>query len=152
MSLGDVTKLSKDSFSEGELLELSLRERMSGDVLWKEEPEKIGAVDADRMYGHVILPPNAFAPIWSAAEATNGSRRSIELELKARHPEILSVTNVGFFEARLQDITAAEGEPTQRLDPILVELREMRKELTPLIRSATFWFFLALGVLVFFIV
>ena len=63
MSLGDVTKLSKDSFSEGELLELSLRERMPGDMLWKEEPEKIGVVDADRMYGHVILPPNAFAPI-----------------------------------------------------------------------------------------
>jgi len=28
MSLGDVNKLSKDSFSEGELLELSVRERM----------------------------------------------------------------------------------------------------------------------------
>ena len=27
MSLGDVNKLSKDSFSEGELLELSVRER-----------------------------------------------------------------------------------------------------------------------------
>ena len=53
------------------------------------------------------------------------------------------MTNVGFFEARLQDNTAADGDPTQRLDPILVELREMRKELTPLIRSATFWFFLA---------
>ena len=88
----------------------------------------------------------------SAAEATNGSRRSIELELKARQPEILSVTNVGFFEARLQDNTAADGDPAQRLDPILVELREMRKELTPLIRSATFWFFLALGLLMFFIV
>jgi len=41
MSLGDVNKLSKDSFSEGELLELSVRERMPGDVLWKEEPEKL---------------------------------------------------------------------------------------------------------------
>ena len=149
-SPGDVNKLSKDSFSEGELLELSVRERMPGDVLWKEEPEKIGVVDADRMYGHVILPPHAFAPI--AAEDTAGSRRSVELELKARHPEILSVTNVGFFEAMLQDNTAAEGEPTERLDPILVELREMRKELIPLIRSATFWFFLTLGVLAFFIV
>jgi len=122
------------------------------DVLWKEEPEKIGVVDADRMYGHVILPPHAFAPIWSAAEATDGSRRSVELELKARDPGVLSVTNVGFFEAKLQDNTAAEGEPTERLDPILVELREMRKELIPLIRSATFWFFLTLGVLAFFIV
>src|SRR5262245_66596508 len=65
MSLGNVNKLSKDSFSEGELLELSVRERMPGDVLWKEEPETIGEVDADRMYGHVILPPHAFAPIWS---------------------------------------------------------------------------------------
>ena len=36
MSLGDVNKLSKDSFNEGELLELSVRERMPGDVLWKE--------------------------------------------------------------------------------------------------------------------
>src|SRR5215831_7667460 len=41
MSLGDVNKLSKDSFSDGELLELSVREKMPGDVLWKEEPEKI---------------------------------------------------------------------------------------------------------------
>jgi hypothetical protein len=152
MSPGDVNKLSKDSFSVGELLELSARERMPGDVLWKEEPEKIGEVDADRMYGHVILPPHAFAPLWSAAEATDGSMRSVELELKARHPGILSVTNVGFFEAMLQDNTAAKGEPTQRLNQILVELREMRKELVPLIRSATFWFFLALGVLAFFIV
>src|SRR5262249_16118644 len=46
------------------------------------------------------------------------------------------------FEAMLQGNTA----------PILVELREMRKELIPLIRSATFWFFLALGVLAFFLV
>src|SRR5262249_11620481 len=61
-------------------------------------------------------------------------------------------TNVGFFEAMLQGNTAAEAEPTQPLDPILVELREMRKELIPLIRSATFWFFLALGVLAFFLV
>jgi hypothetical protein len=125
---------------------------MPGDVLWKEEPEKIGEVDADRMYGHVILPPHASAPLWSAAEATDRSMRSVELELKARHPGILSVTNVGFFEATLQDNTTAKGEPTQRLNLILVELREMRKELVPLIRSATFWFFLALGVLAFFIV
>jgi hypothetical protein len=152
MSLGDVNKLSKDSFSDGELLELSVREKMPGDVLWKEEPEKIGVVDADRMYGHVILPPHAFAPIWSAAEATDGCRRSVELELKVRHPEILSVTNVGFFEAMLQDNTAAEGEPTERLDPILVELREMRKELIPLIRSAIFWFFGALGVVAAFLI
>jgi hypothetical protein len=152
MSLGDVNKLSKDSFSDGELLELSVREKMPGDVLWKEEPEKIGVVDADRMYGHVILPPHAFAPIWSAAEATDGSRRSVELELKARHPEILSVTNVGFFEAMLQDTPAAEDEPTQRLDPILVELREMRKELIPLIRSAIFWFFFVFGLLAILLV
>ena len=98
-SLGDDNKLSKDSFREGELLELSVRERMPGDVLWKEEPDRLGVIDADRMYAHVILPPHAFAPMWSAAEATDGRRRSVELELKARHPEILSVTNVGFFEA-----------------------------------------------------
>jgi hypothetical protein len=55
MSPGDVNKLSKDSFSEGRLLELSVRERMPGDVLWKEEAETIGLIDADRMYGHVIL-------------------------------------------------------------------------------------------------
>jgi hypothetical protein len=150
-SLGDDNKLSKDSFSEGKLLELSVRERMPGDVLWKEEPERLGVIDADRMYGHVILPPHAFAPIWSAAEATDGCRRSVELELKARRPEILSVTNVGFFEAMLQDNTAIEGEPRQRLDPILVELREMRKELIPLLRSATFWFFVTLGVLAVFL-
>jgi hypothetical protein len=53
---------------------------------------------------------------------------ALNLNSKLDTPEILSVTNVGFFEARLQDNTAAEGEPTQRLDPILVELREMRKE------------------------
>jgi hypothetical protein len=148
--MGDVTKLSKDSFREGEILELSVRERMSGDVLWNEEPD--GVVDADRMYCDVILPPHVFAPIWSAAGANDSSRRSVELELKARHPEILSVTNVAFFEAMLQYNTALRGEPTQRLNAILVELREMRKELTPLIRSATFWFFAALGVLIFFIV
>jgi hypothetical protein len=62
------------------------------------------------------------------------------------------VTNVGFFEAMLQDNTAVEGEPRQRLDPILVELREMRKELIPLLRSATFWFFVTLGVLAVFLV
>jgi hypothetical protein len=39
MSLGDITKLSKDSFREGEILELFVRERMPGDVLWNEEPE-----------------------------------------------------------------------------------------------------------------
>src|SRR5262245_42548982 len=83
-------------------------------------------------------------------ELTDSSRRSVELELKARHPEILSVTNVAFFEATLEYNTTVGGEPTQRLDAILVELREMRKELVPLIRSATFWFFAALGVLAFF--
>ena len=69
MSLGDITKLSKDSFSEGEILELFVRERMPGDVLWNEEPEKIGVVDADRMYCDVIPPPHVFAPIWSAVGA-----------------------------------------------------------------------------------
>ena len=97
MSLGDITKLSKDSFREGEILKLSVRERMPRDVLWEEEPEKIGVVDADRMHGDVVLPPQAFSSIWSAAEVRNGSRRSVELELKARDPEILTVTNVGFF-------------------------------------------------------
>src|SRR5262249_32976595 len=62
----DITKLSKDSFSEGGKLELFVRERMPGDVLWNEEPEKIGEVDADRMCCDVILPPRVFAPIWSA--------------------------------------------------------------------------------------
>src|SRR5262245_19977474 len=151
-SFADVNKLSKDRFSEGELLELSVRERTPGEVLWNEEPEKIGIVDADRMCGHVILPPHAFAPIWSAAEATDGRRRNVELELKARQSEILSVTNVGFFEAMLQGNTVAKGEPTQPLDPVLVELREMRKELIPLIRYAIFWFFVALGLLGFFLI
>jgi len=151
MSLGDITKLSKDSFREGEILKLSVRERMPSDVLWNEEPEKIGVVDAARTCCDVILPPHVFAPIWSAAGANDSSRRSVELELKARHPEILSVTNVAFFEAILEYNTAVGSEPTQRLDAILVELREMRKELVPLIRSATFWFFAALGVLAFFI-
>ena len=141
MNLGDVNKLSKDSFSQ--LLELSIRERTPGDVLWEEEPEKIGVVDADRMHGDVVLPPQAFSSIWSAAEVRNGSRCSVELELKAGDPEILTVTNVGFFE---------EGEPTQHLDPILVELRKMSKELIPLIRSATFWFFVMLGLLAFFLI
>ena len=150
MSLGDITKLSKDSFREGEILKLSVRERMPSDVLWNEEPEKIGVVDADRMCCDVILPPHVFAPIWSAAGANDSSRRSVELELKARHPEILSVTNVAFFEAILEYNTAVGSEPTQRLDAILVELREMRKELVPLIRSATFWFFAVLSVLAFF--
>jgi hypothetical protein len=152
MSPGDVNKLSKDSFSEGGLLELSVRERMPGDVLWKEEAETIGLIDADRMYGHVILPTHAFAPIWSAAEATAACRRSVELELKARDPDVLSVTNVGFFESMLQFNTAAGGEPTQRLDPILVEMREMRKELIPLIRSAIFWFFFVFGLLAILLV
>jgi hypothetical protein len=151
VGLGEVNKLSKDSFKEGELLELSVRERVPGDVLWKEEPENIGAIDADRMCVHVILPPHAFAPIWSAAEAADGCRRSVELELKARDPEILSVTNVGFFESMVQDNTAAGGEPTRRLDPILVELREMHTELVSLIRYAIFWFFLVLGLLIFFL-
>jgi len=148
MSLGDVTKLSKDSFREGEILELSVRESMPGDVLWNEEPEKIGVVDADRMHCDVILPPHVFAAIWSAAGANDNS--SVELELKAGRSEILSVTNVALFEAMLQCNSPVGIEPTQRLNAILVELREI--ELTPLIRSATFWFFAALGVLIFFIV
>jgi hypothetical protein len=67
---------------------------MPDDVLWKEEPEKIGLIDADRMYGHVILPSHAFAPIRSAAEATAACRRSVELELKARDPGVLSLLSV----------------------------------------------------------
>jgi hypothetical protein len=125
---------------------------MPDDVLWKEEPEKIGLIDADRMYGHVILPSHAFAPIWSAAEATAACRRSVELELKARDPGVLSVTNVGFFESMLQFNSAAGDEPTQQLDPILVEMREVRKELIPLIRSATFWFFFMFGLLAILLV
>jgi hypothetical protein len=52
----------------------------------------------------------------------------------------------------LQFNTAAGGEPTQRLDPILVEMREMRKELIPLIRSAIFWFFFVFGLLAILLV
>ena len=152
MSAGDVNKLSKDSFSEAGLLELSIRERMPGDVLWTEDPETIGLIDAGRMCGHVILPAHAFAPIWSAAEATAACIRSVELKLKARDPGVLSVTNVGFFESMLQFNSAAGGEPTQRLDPILVEMREVRKELIPLIRSATFWFFFVFGLLAILLV
>src|SRR5262249_31553851 len=88
-----------------------------------------------------VQPPRSWA-------LNDSSRRSVELELKARHPEILSVTNVA-FETILEYNTAVGGEPTQRLDAILVELREMRKELVPLIRSATFWFFVVLSVLAF---
>jgi hypothetical protein len=152
MSPGDVNQLSKDSFSEGGLLELSVRERMPGDVLWKEEPETIGLIDADRMHGHVILPSHAFVPIWCAAKATAACRRSVELELKARDPGVLSVTNVVFFESMIQYNTAPGGEPTQRLDLILVEMREMRKELIPLIRSAIFWFFFVFGLLAILLV
>ena len=59
MSLGNVNKLSKDSFSEGEILELFVRERMPGDVLWNEEPEKIGVVDAGRRVATLSCRPTS---------------------------------------------------------------------------------------------
>jgi hypothetical protein len=122
---------------------------MPGDEFSIEEPEKIGVIDADRMRGHLSLPPHAFAAMWSAAEASEATR-SIELELKARQAEILAVTNVRFFEGLLQSNAAAGNSPHGR-DPILVELREIRKELIPLIRSSVFWFFVLFGLLAFFL-
>jgi len=111
ISLLDASKLRKYSFSKGKLLDLYLKERMSGGGIWKEEPEKIGGLYADRGWAEIFLPPHSFAPIWSAAEATDTFKRSIELELKARHPEALSVTKIIFFEAMPEDTTALEGKP-----------------------------------------
>jgi len=46
-----------------------------------EPPEKIGALSTG--YGmHAKLPPDAFTHFWAGAEATDGSTRHIEIQLK----------------------------------------------------------------------
>jgi hypothetical protein len=93
--------LNEHLFREGE--ELQLRVHQGGQPpYWPEDPQKIGALNTDGMYGNLFLPLDAFTSFWLAAEGY-GSAYGIELLVKANpkscHSPTLSVIEVGLFEA-----------------------------------------------------
>jgi hypothetical protein len=88
-------KLIGKNFKDGEQFNVTVMEAKPGELHWKEDPEKIGALDREYAFCNVFLPPVAFAHFWSGAD---GLDDSIELELKSDGPDNFAVTNVGFFE------------------------------------------------------
>jgi hypothetical protein len=121
--IGD--KLDGHSFRADEALMVSIMEAKPGDVLWEEDPEKIGALVTDSMHANVRLPPDAFALFWIAAEAADGATRFIEIVSKPDRPDVLTVTNIGLFE----------NMPGSPVHPVVAELRVMREKLSRLVTS-----------------
>ena len=117
-------KLDGRSFGTDQQLSVSIMEAKPGDPLWTEDsilppnPEKIGVLSTDRMHATVYVPRDAFAHFWTAAEATDGSTRDMELELKPDVQGTLTVTDIGLFESM----------PGSALHPVVVELRVMREK------------------------
>ena len=68
-----------------------------GEELWPEDPEKIGALDTERMFLSVVLPPEAFGQLWAIRE--EGSVRTIQIRVRNEPSEsTLSVTEVTLVE------------------------------------------------------
>jgi hypothetical protein len=117
----DTDKLAGQSFAPGEHLQVYVLEAKSGQPRWKENPKKIGAVASEHTYANLVLSSDAFASFWEAAEATDGARRSIEIQLVADGSTVLCATNVGFFEQMPAAPTTNPGKgdlPTPRLHPV----------------------------------
>jgi len=105
-----------------------------GEPLWKEIPEKIGALKRDDMDINVYLPPEAFGHFWTAAEVTDGSICNIEVDFRADYPDILSVTEVRLIEEMPSpsvSIPANDrpGIPLGRIHPVVAELRTVGEQL-----------------------
>jgi hypothetical protein len=63
------------------------REAKSGEIPLSIDPEKIGALDASHMHMNLGLPLEIFGQLWAAAEAIDGAKRNIHIELKIDRPE-----------------------------------------------------------------
>ncbi len=138
----DSDKLDGHSFSKGEKLQLlTVYEKRWDDPLWKEDPEKIGAIGRDDMFANVYVPPEAFADFWNAAEAQLGSIHSVELALKPGSPVSLSVTNIGLFEAMPSPPVSVTGDRLAPMHPVVAELQTMRGKLAGNVRLILTWVF-----------
>jgi hypothetical protein len=112
-------KLNGRSFNSNERFEIAIMEGEPGEVFWPEDPEKIGALNADLMHANIFMPPDAFGHFWAVAEATDGSTRHIELALKADHPDTFKIEKMP---------APPEGNTSGRLHPVVAELRVMREK------------------------
>src|SRR5689334_2253253 len=88
-------KLIGKSFKNGGQIAVTVMEAKPGELHWKEDPEKIGALSREHPFCNVYLPLGAFAHFWNGAE---GSDNNIELELRSDGSDVFAVTNIGFFE------------------------------------------------------
>ena len=127
-------KLDGHGFYRNEEFSVSMTETKPGDPLWEEDtilpglwgedrvlpanPEKIGTLKANSRDVHFYLQPDAFALFWTAAEATDGATRHVEIEVKPDTANILTVLSVYLIE----DI------PAPRLHPVVAELRVIREK------------------------
>jgi hypothetical protein len=118
-----------------EQVELWIRELRSGEVLWRDNSEKIGAFSWERLHINLRLLPAAFQELWAAAEAVDSTERNIQIEYKLSDPTSFSVTNV----------TLIECMPEKRIHPVVAELKLMGP-VTTLVWTAVA-FLIILGIL-----
>ncbi len=80
-----------------EPFEVCADEWQPDEELWPEDPEKIGALDTERMFLSIVLPPEAFGPLWAIRE--EGAVRAIQIKVRIEASEsTLSVTEVTLIE------------------------------------------------------
>jgi hypothetical protein len=110
-----------------------------GAELWGDEPDRIGLLTDDdgQLTVTLFLPPKMFAELWAAAGAADEGRRTLVVRFKEKlfAP---SVRYLSVFEAALNehtatiqvDLDAETDKPSvrHRVDPILTELRALRRE------------------------
>ena len=141
MGSGD-GKLDGHSFhTDGLLNTVTIMEVKPGEFgrRFAADPEKIGTLNTNYMHADVYVPDDALALFWAAAEATDGSTRSMELILKPDRQDELTVTNINLFESM----------PRSPFHPVVAELRIMREKLFGKTRPiiVAFWIVVAIWVL-----
>ena len=82
-----------------------------GEVLWKDDLEKIGAFDTSRFYVNLSLQPQAFSEVWKAPR--NDGTRIITIKFKKTdHPTIFAVTGASLSEFMFEVAGNTKGKQT----------------------------------------
>ena len=130
----------------GEQIEMSIHETKPGQELWKDDPEKIGALSTESLHMSLYLPADAFGTLWAAAAATDGAWRQMSFEYKAPGNAILSITTAvlvefisGDAEVDFDPKTGRVRPVPPRKNPVVAELQTIRNELTSGFSRLTVW-------------
>lgn len=151
VTTNDCVLLAKDSEAQPSYrfpFQLSFYERREGVILWKDDPDKIGAFrigeESFQSDISVFLSPVVFNAIWNAAAASDGSMKNIQLDYYiSNEGRIADIIGATYFEDFLSDTGttkipgATPSVVNPRINPVVAEMRTWSASVNSLSRGLT---------------